>query len=148
MECLACKSISGEKRISPGPIIYKGKYWVVDHAYPTKLLGWLVIVLKGHKEALHELTKEEFRELFILQEKTVKFLFKELHSEKEYIACFSERKLFKHLHFHIIPKPRDLPDKINGHKIFSLLKVNEKNPVHKEQVIQFSQKLRRKFILA
>ncbi len=36
---------------------------MVDHAYPTSHLGWLVIVLKRHVEALHELRKEEFVEL-------------------------------------------------------------------------------------
>lgn len=148
MECLACKSISGEKRISPGPFIYEGKYWIIDHAYPTKLLGWLVIVLKEHKEALHELTKEEFRELFILQEKTIKLFFKELNSEKEYVACFSEKKLFKHLHFHIIPKPRNLSDKFQGSKVFALLKENDKNPLSKHQIVDFSENLRRKFVIA
>ena len=43
MECLICCSISGERRISPGPFIYEGAYWLVDHAYPTLLKGWLVI---------------------------------------------------------------------------------------------------------
>jgi hypothetical protein len=48
MECHSCRSISGEKRISPGPFIYEGAYWLVDPAYPTSHLGWLVIVLKRH----------------------------------------------------------------------------------------------------
>jgi hypothetical protein len=51
MECLTCKSNSGEQRISPGPTIYEGEYWFVEHAYPVKRLGWLVIVLKRHEEA-------------------------------------------------------------------------------------------------
>jgi diadenosine tetraphosphate (Ap4A) HIT family hydrolase len=69
MECLSCRSISGEKRISPGPVIYEGTYWLVDHAYPTSHLGWLVIVLKRHAEALHELSREEFAELAEIQYK-------------------------------------------------------------------------------
>ena len=52
---------------SPGPYIYEGRSWVVDHAYPTSLKGWLVIVLKRHVEALHDLTHEEFRELADIQ---------------------------------------------------------------------------------
>ena len=46
MECLTCKSNSGEQRISPGPTIYEGQYWLVEHAYPVKRVGWIVIVLK------------------------------------------------------------------------------------------------------
>src|SRR5690348_4130801 len=39
MDCLTCLNLSGEHRISPGPCIYQGKYWTVDHAYPTTHLG-------------------------------------------------------------------------------------------------------------
>ena len=67
MECWTCKSNTGEKRISPGPTIFEGEYWLVEHAYPVKTIGWLVIVLKRHAEALHELTPEEFAELAQIQ---------------------------------------------------------------------------------
>ena len=49
-ECWSCPSLSGERRISPGPFIHDGRYWMVDHAYPTRLPGWLVLVLKRHAE--------------------------------------------------------------------------------------------------
>ena len=55
--CHTCESNSGEKRISPGCQIYSGQYWLVEHAYPSDLVGWLVIVLKRHCEKLHELKK-------------------------------------------------------------------------------------------
>ncbi len=42
------RSLSGEQRISPGPTIYESRYWLVEHAYPCRMLGWLVIVLKRH----------------------------------------------------------------------------------------------------
>ncbi|HLI71700.1 MAG TPA: hypothetical protein VKV19_18235 [Ktedonobacteraceae bacterium] len=38
MECLICLSLSGERRISPGPFIHKGAYRVVDHAIPASEL--------------------------------------------------------------------------------------------------------------
>src|SRR5438045_1970435 len=69
MECLTCQSIAGEKRISPGPFIYVGTYWLVDHGYPTALKDWLVIVTRRHVEALHELSREEFAELAEIQYK-------------------------------------------------------------------------------
>jgi diadenosine tetraphosphate (Ap4A) HIT family hydrolase len=62
-DCWTCRSLSGEKRISPGPTLCEGQYWVVDHAYPARQVGWLVIVLKRHAEALHELGDAEFEEL-------------------------------------------------------------------------------------
>lgn len=42
MDCLTCLSLSGKRRISPGPFIFQGMYWTVDHVYPTSHKGWLV----------------------------------------------------------------------------------------------------------
>ncbi len=145
MDCPSCLSISGKKRISPGPIIHDGKYWVVDHAYPTKLLGWLVIVLKRHVEALHDLQSEELEELGILQEKTTKFLRTTLSCKKEYIACFSEGKGFEHIHFHVIPKTKTITEDLKGPKVFTMLKANEIESIGKDEITKFSKLLRRKF---
>src|SRR5258708_2680435 len=124
MECFACKNISEEKPISPGGIIHTGKYWVVEHAYPTKLLGWIVIVLKRYAEALHELSKDEFIELAELQEKQVKLLHSEFSTKEEYSICFAEAEHFKHIHFHIVPKTDEITDEIKGPKVFELLKID------------------------
>ena len=105
MECWICKSNTAEKKISPGPTIFEGQYWLVEHAYPVKTMGWLVIVLKRHAEALHELTAEEFAELAQIQAKLTKALFEELHCEKEYISCYAEAEHFYHIHFHVFAKP-------------------------------------------
>lgn len=142
MGCYACKNVSGERPISPGRIIFRGKYWIVDHAYPTKHLGWLVIVLNRHAEALHELSKAEFIELAELQEKFVKLLYKELHSEKEYCVCFSEAEHFKHIHFHLVPKTEEISDELKGPKVFQLLIKEEMNAVPKNQILEFSNRLR------
>ncbi len=65
--CYTCLSNSGEQRISPGPTIYEGQYWLVEHAYPARRQEWIVITLKRHAEALHELTADEFSELGTIQ---------------------------------------------------------------------------------
>src|SRR5579863_8262585 len=114
MECLSCRSISGEKRISPGPVIYEGTYWLVDHAYPTSHLGWLVIVLKRHAEALHELSRAEFAELAEIQYKLAQVMGKNPHVEKEYIACFGEVPGFNHIHVHFVPRPKNLSAELKG----------------------------------
>jgi diadenosine tetraphosphate (Ap4A) HIT family hydrolase len=146
MDCLSCESISGKKRISPGKIIYQGKYWVVDHAYPSQLLGWLVIVLKRHAEALHELTCEEFAELAQILEKTVKTLHEEFKTEKEYISCFAEGENFKHIHVHVMPRMAELADELKGPRIFSLLKEDDTKAVPKQLIVELSERLNKKFI--
>ncbi len=129
MECYSCKSNNGEERISPGPTIYAGEHWLVEHAYPCALRGWLVIVLKRHAEALHELDAAEFSELSYLLEKCVRVLREQMRCEKEYAACFAEAEHFNHIHFHVISRPASLPQEVKGTAIFKLLKPTEHEPI-------------------
>ncbi len=145
MECLTCKSNSGEQRISPGPTIYEGQYWLVEHAYPVKQVGWLVIVLKRHAEALHDLSAEEFAELGGLLSLTTHFLSEELHNQKEYISCYGEAEGFPHIHFHVFAKPADLPDELKGGKSFNLLKVSREEAVPPAEIISFCESIHNKF---
>jgi diadenosine tetraphosphate (Ap4A) HIT family hydrolase len=145
MECYTCKSNSGEKRVSPGCTIYEGKHWLIEHAYPSKLKGWLVIITKRHVETLHELTKEEFIELGEICEKTTKILHEELNCEKEYSMCLAEKEHFNHIHFHIVPKPHNLPRELRGSKIFEMLKVEEKDALPHQEIKEFCEMLKSKF---
>jgi diadenosine tetraphosphate (Ap4A) HIT family hydrolase len=145
MECLTCKSNSGKQRISPGPTIYEGEYWFVEHAYPVKRLGWLVLVLKRHSEALHELSGEEFAELGRLLSLTTRFLFEDLHNQKEYISCYGEAEGFPHIHFHVFAKPADLPEELKGGKSFNLLKVSREEAVPPAEIFTFCELLKNKF---
>ncbi|HSB01525.1 MAG TPA: hypothetical protein VLE49_12815 [Anaerolineales bacterium] len=145
MECWTCRSNTGEKRISPGPTIFEGEYWLVEHAYPVKTIGWLVIVLKRHAEALHELTAEEFAELGQIQSKLIPLLHEELRCEKEYISCYAEREHFRHIHLHIFARPFDLPDELKGGHSFAFLKVTPEAAVPPNEIILFCELLKNKF---
>lgn len=147
MECWVCRSLSGEQRISPGPTIYEGRYWVVEHAYPTALKGWLVIVLKRHAEALHELSAAEFAELAALQAQATRILFTALHCQKEYVACYAESEHFCHLHFHVVPKQAEWPDSLKGTKSFTLLNVTAAEAVPPAEIKAFCERLREQFTL-
>lgn len=145
MECLTCKSISGEQRISPGPPIFEGEHWMVEHAYPCALLGWVVIVLRRHETALHNLSIVEWRELAELQTRTTKALYAKLTCEKEYSVCFAEAPGFNHIHFHIIPRAPELPTHLKGPNIFSLLKVPQAEAIPGEEIAQFCTELQQQF---
>lgn len=144
MECLTCLSNAGVRRISPGPTIYEGHYWFLEHAYPTALKGWLVIVLKRHAEALHELTAEEFAELAAIQARATALLHTFLDCEKEYVMCLAESEGFYHIHVHVIPKPRDLPPEFKATRIFGLLGSTERTiqAVPPDEVADFCNRLR------
>lgn len=145
MECLTCLSNAGVRRISPGPTIFEGRYWRLEHAYPTALKGWLVIVLKRHVEALHELAAEEFAELGAIQARATKLLFEVLDCEKEYVMCLAEGEGFHHIHVHIVPKPRDLPPELKATRIFALLKVTADEAVPPDEVAAFCGILRERY---
>jgi len=145
MECWTCKSNTGENRISPGPTIFEGKHWLVEHAYPVKVIGWLVIVLKRHVEALHELTTAEFAELAQFQARLTHLLFEELHCEKEYISCYAEAEHFYHIHFHVFAKPFNFADELKGGRSFALLKVSAEEAVPPDEIIAFCELLRDRF---
>ena len=144
-ECLSCPSIAGEKRISPGPFIHEGRYWVVDHAYPCALAGWLVLVLKRHATALHELTREEFAELGELQYRTAQALRGELGSQREYSICLAEGPGFNHIHVHMVPRAQNLPEELRGPRIFALLNPAAHTPLAPEEVVAVSERLRAAF---
>lgn len=144
MTCLTCLNLSGEQPISPAPFIYEGTYWVVDHAYPTKHLGWLVILPRRHVEALHELTREEFQELAEIEYKLVQVMRTDPAIQKEYLMCFAEGEGFHHVHIHVVPKPANLPARLKGPRVFALLKVDKKHAVAAKKLTAFCEEFTRK----
>ena len=146
--CYSCLSNSAIRRISPGPTIFEGDYWLIEHAYPCGIKGWLVLVLKRHAEALHELTTAEFAESGVLLGRTASILHAVSGSEKEYAMCLAEVEHFKHIHFHVVAKPIDLPEELKGTRIFAMLKVSEQEAVPKEEVKAFCELLRDRFTQA
>ena len=120
--CLVCAANSGARRISPGRTIHFGRWWQVEHAYPTSLLGWLVIVLRRHAEALHDLTPEEASELGELQRVAALALRSEFGTLKEYSVCFGELEGFSHIHVHLVPRAPDLDTQFRGTRAFGFLK--------------------------
>lgn len=145
MKCLTCKSLRGEIKLAPGPVIYDGIYWRVEHVAPTALKGWLVIILKRHAAALHELSAEEFSEFGILSKTCTTLLFKKFECEKEYMACFAEGEGFRHIHVHIISKPNGLPSTNLGPHVFQLLGPKVATPLKDEVIEQICSELRELF---
>ena len=142
-ECWSCPSLSGERRISPGPFIHEGRYWMVDHAYPTRLPGWLVLVLKRHAEALHELSAEEMAKMGDLIRRSCQILREVTGCQKEYVSLYAEAPHFAHLHVHIVPRAADLPDDLRGPRIFGLL--SAENAVAPEVVRALSEDLKARY---
>lgn len=141
--CYSCQALRGERRISPGQRIYEGMYWTVDHAWPTALVGWVVLVLRRHASALHELTADEFAEMGALLARTTQALQTESGCVKEYLACFAEADHFNHVHIHIVPRAADLPETLQGQRIFALLNPGEGEQASEADVRAFCARMAR-----
>jgi len=144
MDCRTCKSLSGELKLSPGPVIHEGVYWRAEHIYPTKTLGWLVIVLKRHVEALHDLSVEEVCELGEIQLRLALLLHQELRCSKEYSWCFADTDGFSHIHSMLFATPNDLDSINRGANIFDWLNSKSSAPILESEVVKFCETLRRK----
>lgn len=140
--CNSCNSNRNIKRISPTDPVYNGKYWLVEHAYPSGMLGWLVLLPKRHIEAMHKLTPKEYKEFGKIFPKIIKALHKETNCEKEYIFQMAKATGFKHIHFHIAPKAKRLSKRYEGIKIFDIK--NKAKPLNKNKIIEFCNKLRKR----
>ncbi len=142
--CRSCESNLGVRRISPAPTVYEGRHWLIEHAYPVGLLGWMVIVLRRHAAALHELTPEEFRELGELQQVLIPALRELRNADREYVACFAEAEGFRHVHFHVVPVRADFPAGFRGARSLMLLTVPEPEAVPATDVREFCAALQRR----
>ena len=145
VDCYTCLANAGEMHISPGPIIYEGEHWKVDHAYPTQLVGWVVLVLKRHAEAMHELSADECLEMGVLIGRTARALREELGCEKEYVACFAEAEHFHHVHIHLVPRQANLPPELQGPRSFALLKPASAEAAAPQEVATLCERLRQRF---
>lgn len=141
-ECYSCEANAGTRPISPGPRIFEGRYWNLEHGYPTGLLGWLVVVLKRHARSLHELSTEELHELGELAGRAASALHAVLGTEREYLGLFAEGEHFQHVHVHVVPRAVDLAPELRGPGIFSQLPPAERTSVPAPEVSGLCRRLR------
>ncbi len=87
--------------------IYRSSYWDVVHAYNTSVLGWLVLVVRRHIQALDEMTIAEAADLGALLREVSLALKRHTGCQKTYIMQFAESAEHPHVHFHIVPRMPD-----------------------------------------
>jgi diadenosine tetraphosphate (Ap4A) HIT family hydrolase len=118
--CLTCAN-NNQPDLAPRERIYVGPRWRVAHAFGTALPGWVVLVPRRHVTALDELTPDESADLGPLLSHLSAAMRTVLGCAKTYVALFAEAEGFAHVHFHVIPRAADLPDGLQGPRVFGLL---------------------------
>ena len=114
-ECMSCK-LTRRRDEGDAPLwdsIYRSEYWDVAHAYNTSYLGWLVLIVRRHIEALDEMTFAEAADLGALIREASLALKRHIGCQKTYVLQFAESPDHPHVHFHIVPRmPDQAPDDI------------------------------------
>lgn len=71
--------------------------------------GHTLVYVKRHIQTISAIDKDEYNSIFELITKVSKALEKKYSARKTYLIVVGDRDKYQHLHFHLIPKHRDLP---------------------------------------
>jgi diadenosine tetraphosphate (Ap4A) HIT family hydrolase len=125
--CRTCELVARRDagRAPPWDLIVRTAGWDLAHADSTSVEGWLVLVLRRHVTAVAELTGGEAAELGPLVARVSRALHDVVGCTKTYVVQFAEHPDHPHVHVHVIPRSRDLPDEHQGPRVFGLLGVPE-----------------------
>jgi diadenosine tetraphosphate (Ap4A) HIT family hydrolase len=120
-DCYTCLQEAAGSDAPPWERIAHDEQWRVAHALNSALPGWLVLIPRRHVISVAELTDAEAASLGSWQVRLSRALVAVVGCQKSYIAQFAEAAGFAHVHFHIVPRPPDLPPELRGPRIFGLL---------------------------
>jgi diadenosine tetraphosphate (Ap4A) HIT family hydrolase len=139
-----CYSCEGNQRLADLPDrerVWVGEHWRVAHAFGTSLPGWLVAVPRRHTTRIAEHTAEEAAELGSLLVATSQALEAVTGCAKTYVAQFAEAEGFSHVHFHVVPRPPDLPPDRRGPAVFAYLTGTEDDGIGAPERDELSRRL-------
>jgi diadenosine tetraphosphate (Ap4A) HIT family hydrolase len=122
--------------------IFRSPRWDVVHAFGTSIEGWMVLVVRRHITSVSALTDEEASELGGLIRDVSVAIEGVIGCEKTYVVQFAEHREHPHVHVHVIPRARDLPDEQQGPRIFSLLGLQEDDCVPEARRNKIAEELR------
>ncbi|MBA7653176.1 hypothetical protein ES703_61019 [subsurface metagenome] len=132
--CRSCQAFQGLISITNTPTILATPHWVVEHVYPTSIKGWLVVALKRHCRALHDLTREEMQEFGELLSIICQGLHTVMRTESEYVVQFAEGEGYHHVHFHVIARLPQWPETLRGWRVISGAGKAVTNPLQSEDL--------------
>jgi diadenosine tetraphosphate (Ap4A) HIT family hydrolase len=135
VECQTCRAVAGEISLTEGPRIDLDEHWMVEHCHPVAVVGWLVLVLKRHARALHELSDGEAAALGRWLPALARAMHRATECEVEYVVQFAEGVGFHHVHFHLMARTTAWPDAYRGPRVFDAFGTH--TPVSAEDVAVF-----------
>lgn len=144
-ECKTCELVA-RRDAGDAPLwdrILRTPGWDIVHAFGTALEGWTVLVVRRHITAVADLNDAEAMELGPLIRDVSRAIQAVIGCEKTYVVQFAEHPQHPHVHVHVIPRARDLPDDQRGPRVFGLLGVSDELSVPEDRMDEIAQQLER-----
>jgi diadenosine tetraphosphate (Ap4A) HIT family hydrolase len=101
--CVACDLTSGQREL-PGGLIYRTRYWLVEHCIGPLGLGALVVKPERHVTSVADLSEEEAAELGPLLRKASQVAGQLVKSEQVYNCLWSHANGVP-VHIHYVVQP-------------------------------------------
>ena len=118
---MACSNNLRVGGLPPRESIEVTEHWRVAHAYNSALPGWLVVMSRRHVAALHELEPFEASPLGGVLYRASTALRGVVECEKAYVMFFAEAEGHSHVHFHVVPRRRDLSQDALGPRVMTFI---------------------------
>jgi diadenosine tetraphosphate (Ap4A) HIT family hydrolase len=131
----------GAGEAPPWDRIRRTPSWDVVHAFGTAVEGWLVLVVRRHITSVAEMTEDEAAELGPLIKEVSGAVQRVVNCDKTYVVQFAEHAEHPHVHVHVIPRARDLPEDHQGPRVFSLLGLPEDASVSETRMNAIAERL-------
>jgi diadenosine tetraphosphate (Ap4A) HIT family hydrolase len=138
VDCYTCAGDAVADQAPPWERIASDSLWRVAHAFNSALPGWLVLMPRRHVTAIADLTDSEASLLGTWQVRLSRALQQVLGCQKTYVAQFAEAEGFSHVHFHIVPRPPDLPRELRGPRIFQRLGATDRPHIGEDQMTRIA----------
>ena len=143
-ECLTCALVAARDRgAAPDwDAIYRTAHWDIVHALNSHLLGWICIVTRKHHHAIADVEARAMAEVGTLIHDVSTALAEIVGCERTYVMQFGEAPGHAHVHFHVVPRPHDIPESHKGANAFGYLGASESERVPEAEMNAFALKLR------
>lgn len=115
-ECFLCAyNAVAVEELPPRENAFSNEYWRAL-VHKSMVPGWVVLALRRHVRRLNELTEEEALSLGPALAAGSQALIDVVGCDKTYVMLFAES--VAHVHFNLVPRMADMPDKFKGAGIF------------------------------
>jgi len=78
------------------------RWWLLRHADPIALAGWMMLASRSHAGGIDELPQEDQAELGVVLGELARAVRAETNCERTYTISFNEA--VRHLHVHVVPR--------------------------------------------